>query len=63
LRRSDFWERLNAVLGDDYAASWSTDVVLPALGESVVDAFERGVETSDVWRAVCQVVDVPTFLR
>ncbi|NDA60185.1 MAG: DUF3046 domain-containing protein [Actinobacteria bacterium] len=33
MRRSDFWERLNAVLGAEYAASWSRDVVLPSLGE------------------------------
>jgi hypothetical protein len=63
LRRSDFWERLNAVLGDEYAASWSKDVVLPALGQSVADAFDRGVETVEVWRAVCEVVDVPAFLQ
>ncbi|NDH19599.1 MAG: DUF3046 domain-containing protein, partial [Actinobacteria bacterium] len=35
MRRSDFWERLNAVLGAEYAASWSRDVVLPSLGDTV----------------------------
>lgn len=63
MRRSDFWERLNAVLGDEYAASWSRDVVLPALGTSVEQAFDRGEETDVVWRAVCEVVEVPSFLR
>ena len=63
MRRSDFWERLTAVLGDDYAPSWSRDVVLPALGATVEQAFERGDETVTVWRAVCEVVEVPSFLR
>lgn len=63
MRRSDFWERLTAVLGEEYAASWSRDVVLPALGASVEQAFDRGDETDAVWRAVCEVVEVPSFLR
>lgn len=63
MRRSDFWERLDAVLGPQYAASWSADVVLPALGSTVQQAFESGVDTSRVWKAVCEVIDVPAFLR
>lgn len=63
MRRSDFWERLTAVLGEEYAPSWSSDVVLPSLGATVQQAFERGDETLLVWRAVCEVVDVPSFLR
>jgi hypothetical protein len=63
MRRSDFWERLTAVLGEDYAASWSRDVVLPSLGSTVEQAFENGEETQTVWRAVCEVIEVPSFLR
>jgi hypothetical protein len=63
MRRSDFSERLDAVLGPEYAASWSIDVVLPALGMTVQQAFEEGVETHVVWRAVCEVIEVPSFLR
>ena len=63
MRRSDFWERLTAVLGEEYAPSWSRDVVVPSLGATVQQAFERGDETLVVWRAVCEVVDVPAFLR
>ncbi len=63
MRRSDFWERLNAVLGEAYAASWASDVVLPALGDTVQDCFARGEDTVVVWRAVCDVIDVPSFLR
>lgn len=63
MRRSDFSERLDAVLGPEYAASWSIDVVLPALGMTVQQAFEAGVETQLVWKAVCEVIEVPPFLR
>jgi hypothetical protein len=63
MRRSDFWERLTAVLGEDYAASWSRDVVLSSLGSIVEQAFENGEETQTVWRAVCEVIEVPSFLR
>jgi len=63
MRRSDFWERLNAVLGEPYAASWSRDVVLPALGTTVEGAFGTGIETGVVWRAVCEVIEVPSFLQ
>lgn len=63
MRRSDFWERLTAVLGDDYAPSWARDVVLPTLDATVEQAFERGEDTVIVWRAVCEVVEVPSFLR
>lgn len=63
MRRSDFWERLDAVLGSEYAGSWSKDVVLPTLGETVQQAFDSGVDTLVVWRAVCEVIDVPSFLR
>lgn len=63
MRRSDFWERLDAVLGDNYAASWSRDVVLPALGSTVQQAFDSGIETRAVWEAVCEVIEVPSFLR
>ncbi|MCP4893922.1 MAG: DUF3046 domain-containing protein [Actinomycetales bacterium] len=63
MRRSDFWERFNAVLGAEYAASWSRDVVLPSLGDTVEGCFDRGEDTIVVWRAVCEVVDVPSMLR
>lgn len=63
MRRSDFWERLNAVLGSAYASSWARDVVLPDLGATVEQAFDRGDDASTVWKAVCAVIDVPAFLR
>lgn len=63
MRRTDFWERMAAVFGTDYARSWAQDVVLPPLGCTVVQAFDRGDDTVVVWRAVCATAEVPTTLR
>ncbi|MEI8260408.1 MAG: DUF3046 domain-containing protein [Actinomycetes bacterium] len=62
MRLTDFWERMNEVLGEPYAHSWARDVVLPPLGLTVDQAVERGVDTVVIWRAVCTVIDVPSTL-
>jgi hypothetical protein len=62
VRRTDFWERLDAVLGVTYARSWAHDTVLTNLGLTVDQAFEAGCDTRDVWRAVCATIDVPDVL-
>jgi hypothetical protein len=62
VRRSDFWERLTTVLDPAYAHTWARDVVLPDLGLTVEQAFDRGVETAAVWRAVCSIIEVPSTL-
>lgn len=63
MRLTDFWERMEQALGPTYAHSWAHDVVLPALGMTVDDAIASGIDTKDVWRAVCAAVEVPTVLR
>ena len=63
MRLTDFWERMNEVLGEPYARSWASDVVLPPLGITVDQAVERGVDTVVIWRAVCTVIEVPATLR
>ena len=56
--------RLESVLGPQYAASWSADVVLESLGGRTVDqAVSAGIDTKDIWRAVCEVIEVPGWLR
>jgi hypothetical protein len=59
VRRADFWERLDTVLGIAYARSWAHDTVLTDLGLTVDQAFESGCDTREVWRAVCATIDVP----
>lgn len=62
VRLTDFWERMDLVFGSEYARSWSRDVVLPVLGVTVEDALASGVDTREVWRAVCATVEVPGTL-
>ena len=63
MRLTDFWERMDEVLGPNYARSWAHDVVLPALGKTAAQAIGEGIDTKEVWRAVCGVLDVPSTLR
>ncbi len=62
MRLSDFWERMTAVFGPEYASSWARDTALPELGGTVDHAIARGVETKEIWAAVCANVEVPSFL-
>ena len=63
MRLTDFWERMDQVFGPAYARSWAHDVVLPDLGLTVVQAIDAGLDTKQVWRAVCTTTDVPVVLR
>ncbi|MGA0066815.1 MAG: DUF3046 domain-containing protein [Candidatus Nanopelagicales bacterium] len=64
MRLTDFWERMDALFGADYAKSWARDYSLSALdGRTVEQAIAGGIETRDSWEAVCGVVDVPSLLR
>jgi hypothetical protein len=49
--------------GASYARSVAADYRVPALGSTVNEAIARGVETKDIWRAVCAEFDVPAHLR
>jgi hypothetical protein len=64
VRLTDFWERMDAVFGSEYALSWARDFVLSDLGDrSVTQAIDAGIDTRDIWRAVCRAADVPSLLR
>jgi hypothetical protein len=59
-----FWDRMTAQFGDVYAQSVAKDFVLAGLGGRTVErALADGVEAKVVWRAVCEVFDVPDRLR
>lgn len=62
MRLSDFWERMTAVFGQEYAASWARDTVLPELGCTVDQAIACGIETKQIWAAVCANAEVPSIL-
>lgn len=54
---------MDLTFGPAYARSWATDVFLPDIGHTVVGALDAGIDPRVVWRAVCQVVDVPQSIR
>ena len=63
MRLTDFWDRMDEVFGPAYARSWAHDVVLPDLGITAAQAIASGVDTREVWRAVCSTTEVPGVLR
>jgi hypothetical protein len=63
VRLTDFWDRMDQVFGPAYARSWAHDVVLPDLGLTAVQAIDAGMDTKEVWRAVCTTTEVPGVLR
>jgi hypothetical protein len=54
---------MDATLGPGYSRSWAQDIVVPPLGCTVVQAMDAGIDTREIWRAVCQVVSVPRDLQ
>jgi hypothetical protein len=61
---TDFWDRMNRQFGASYADSYARDVVIRELGGRTIErALADGEDVKDVWRAVCQVVEVPPSER
>jgi hypothetical protein len=51
-------------LGPAYADSWARDQVIGSLGgQTVYEALEAGKDPKLVWRAVCDVLDLPARER
>lgn len=63
MRLTEFWERMSIRFGEAYAASVAADYRLPALGMTVNEAIAAGVETKQIWRAVCAEFEMPASLR
>jgi hypothetical protein len=40
----------------------AADYRLPALGATIDEAIAAGVETKDIWRAVCDEFEMPAHL-
>jgi hypothetical protein len=49
--------------GAAYAASLAADYRLPLLGATIDEALAGGVDTKEVWRAVCAEFEMPASLR
>jgi tRNA A22 N-methylase len=64
MRLTDFWNRMHRHFGEVYAESWAKDYVIAGLGGRTVEqALAEGIAVKQVWRAVCQEVDVDPRLR
>jgi hypothetical protein len=63
MRLTEFWRRMGERFGVAYAASVAADYRLPGLGSTINEALAAGVDTKDVWRAVCAEFEMPASLR
>jgi hypothetical protein len=54
---------MEARFGVAYSRSLAHDYRLPELGATVDEALANGVETKEIWRAICAEFDVPGSLR
>jgi hypothetical protein len=63
VRLTEFWSRMEQRFGPAYAASVAADYRLPALGSTIDEAITAGVETKEIWRAVCAEFEMPASLR
>ena len=53
MRITELRRRLNQHFGEDWAPSYSKDIVLAELGGLTIDqALAMGMEPADIWRAV-----------
>ena len=64
MRHTEFWERMRRYLGAAYAESFAADFVIAQLGGRTVNqAMADGVPAKDVWRAVCDALELPPSAR
>ena len=60
MRLTEFWARMRAELGEQYAESYARDTVIAELGSRTVEqALAAGEDTKTVWRAVCVARELP----
>jgi hypothetical protein len=64
MRHTEFWSRMELVLGPSYARVWSRQQVLSALdGRTVDEALQAGEPPKLVWRAVSDALSLPESQR
>ncbi|EGX61217.1 hypothetical protein SZN_04019 [Streptomyces zinciresistens K42] len=55
-----FWQRMADHFGPGHSDTFARDHVMAELGgRTVNEALEAGWDTKDVWRVVCDVMNVP----
>lgn len=64
MRHTEFWARMERVLGPSYAPVWARQQVLGGLqGRTVDEALSAGVPPKAVWRAVAEALELPESQR
>lgn len=62
MRRSEFLRAVDQQFG--VRASWITsDLVLPGIDRTALDALDAGVPPRDIWIALCDETDLPAAAR
>ena len=64
MRHTEFWARMEQVLGPSYAPIWARQQVIADLGGRTVEqALEAGEPPKRVWRAVAEALSLPESQR
>lgn len=64
MRETEFWRRLAALSAVTHPRLWADTAVLSTLcGRTPAEAIAAGVPHAEVWRRVCDYLEVPSSLR
>ncbi len=64
MRHTEFWARMDQVLGRAYSRTWAEQQVIATLGHRTVsEALEDGEPPKTVWRAVWERLELPASER
>jgi hypothetical protein len=64
MRHTEFWARMEHVLGGAYAHTWAHTQVMSSLGgRTVQEALAAGEAPKQVWRAVAEALELPASER
>lgn len=59
MRVSEFWRAVSEEFGAGYGRTVTTDIVLSEFDRTAVQAIAAGLDTRDIWLALCRATDVP----
>lgn len=64
MRHTEFWSRLDGVLGRDYSRTWAELTVVRDLdGLTTQEALDAGMPPKQVWAAVRRQLELPESER
>jgi hypothetical protein len=64
VRHTEFWSRMEHVLGTAYFRAWAGQFVMAELGgRTALEALDAGVPPKQVWAAVWRALNLPASER